>query len=258
MILRVKNQLSYYVDRIVGMQPYSFARYGDGEWSSAMGKKTHPQKNCDGHFYFEEMWEDFQTVFTGLQKQPEVYDYILGMQNLALRMWGPQIERFLDRFGLQDRTWHDCDVFHHASRKGQLEPLVAALRDSSVVVVGPAHLRTLDRVFGYNKFVQVPRQNCYLHLDRITKQIEEAIAAAPKPVVVSLSASMPAEILIHRLYPKHGRHAFLIDFGSVFDPYAGVASRKYHQGMKLDAIRAISPTTRTTVAAGSAKGRRSR
>lgn len=252
----LKKPLSFYVELILKGQPYSFARYGDGEWASALGKRKRPQKNCDGHIFFQEMRDDLRGVLRCLRDDPETYDYMLGMQNMAMRMWGKQINEFLRRYGLQDRSWHNADVFHHASRKKQLGPLIEALKQRSVVLVGPAHLGTLDKVFGYNEIVKVPRQNCYLQLDAILTATRKAINRCPKPVVVSISASMPAEIIIHRLYRTHGRHAFLIDFGSVFDPYVGVASRKYHQGIGLDAIRAINPGAKPRVAAGSVKSRR--
>jgi hypothetical protein len=254
----VKHPLSYYVDPIVAGNPYSFARFGDGEWASILGKRKHPKKNCDGHFFFPEMRDEYLWMFRCLRDEPLEYLYWLGMQNMAMGMWPKPIKRFLERYGLDQREWHNCDVFHHASRKGQIEPLIDALRQRSVVVVGPEHLKTLDKVFGYNGFVRVPRQNCYLQIKRIVRQTAAAIEAAPKPVVVSISASMPAELIIHRLFKDHGDHAFLIDFGSVFDPYAGVASRQYHQGMKLNDIRAISPGASPAVAAGSVRRPRPR
>lgn len=252
----LKKSLDFYVKPILEGKPYSFARYGDGEWSSILEKRKYPQSNCDGHFYYQDMRDDFYRVFRCLRDEARKYDYLLGMQNMAMRMWGSRIRRFLREYAIQDREWHNADVFHHASREGQLKPLIEALKPANVIVVGPGHLRGLQRVFGYNEFVRVPQQNCYLQLTWLLRKIRKAIDRASKPVVVAISASMPAEILIHRLYEDHGSHAFLIDFGSVFDPYVGVASRKYHQGMCLDAIQTISPGAQLTVATGSVRSRR--
>jgi hypothetical protein len=43
--------------------------------------------------------------------------------------------------------------------------------------------------------------------------------------VVAFSAGMVSNLLIHEL---SGREATLIDFGSVWDPYVGLATRNYH------------------------------
>ena len=103
------------------------------------------------------------------------------------------------------------------------------LREKPLVMVGPAHLRRLKAVIRYNAFIEIPPKNCYSKLKQIIKKTRQAIADLPKPSVVCVSASMPAEIIVHRLHKYHGTEATILDMGSVFDPYAGVKSRKYHQ-----------------------------
>jgi hypothetical protein len=253
----VQRPLSDYVHQMSLRMPFSFARYGDGEWASVLGKRVKPDKNCDGHTFYPAMQQAFRKVFAELRDQPDCYDYWLGMQPMALRMWGLRIDKFLKRRGLHDRQWYDADVFHVASRDGELMPLIRALQDLPVVVVGPNHLRTLDQVFGYNEFIPVPPRNCFLQLDGIIAGIRKALKQQRDDVVaVTISASMPAELIIHELYKDYGEQAFLIDLGSVFDPYVGVRSRKYHQGMTQNAIQRISPGTKTHVEAGSLRRRK--
>jgi len=52
------------------------------------------------------------------------------------------------------------------------------------------------------------------------------------PVLISLSASMPAEILLDWLYRDYGKKHTIIDFGSLWDQLVGVKSRSYMRNKK--------------------------
>jgi hypothetical protein len=250
-----RHDLSTYVQPILHKQPYAFSRWGDGEWGAVLGKKSEWKKNCDGHHYYKEMAKDLSLALR-LRRDMDVSNYHLGIQAMVIRMWGKAIRRWLAEYGMTDWPWHDADVFHRASCNGEFGPMFEALRKSPVVVVGPPHLRALKRVFGYNEFVEIPGRNCYRRLKLIIRNTRQAANKVSGKPVIAISASMPAEIIVHRLYETHGDRAFVIDFGSVFDPYVGVVSRKYHRGMNANDIQAVSPVKPAQVVRGSAASSR--
>lgn len=200
-------------------KPFTFSRWGDGEWRSVLGATS--GVNCDGHRFFAEMGRDLSAV---LAAKP---NYLLGMQPLALRMFGAKIEDFLAQHSLQALPWINADVIHRGAIQGELAALLEVIDAVPLVIVGPDHLKRAQGVLHYQAFVDVPPKNCYLAMERIIADTLNAVDDLKEPGVISISASMPAEIIIDRLHRRlNGRHT-LIDFGSVWDPLAGVQSRSY-------------------------------
>lgn len=198
--------------------PFTFARWGDGEWRAVLG--TTRGANCDRHPFFPEMGDELRQV---LRDQP---DYLMGMQPLAARMFEDKIRRWLDNNKLVF-DWVDGDVLHRAAGNGRLGKFIHALQGRRVVMVGPDHLKRINRLVPYDCFVDVPPRNAYLAKEKIVRGIRSAVEAADEPAVVSVSASMPAEIILHELYRPLGRRHTLFDAGSLWDQYVGVKSRKY-------------------------------
>ncbi len=207
-------------------KPFSFSRWGDGEWRSVLG--TRDAANCDGHTYFLDMGKQLDQV---LRSKPQ---YRLGMQPLALRIFGDQIEPYLNQRKLTELTWHDVDVFHSGAVLKKLGDIVAAVTARKTLIVGPEHLKELkNKDFPFWQHLIIPSKNVFLHLKQVYAQIKELLDVANEPVLVSLSASMPAGILLDWLYPDFGNKHTIIDFGSLWDPIVGVKSRKYMRGAPI-------------------------
>lgn len=216
--------LDWFCARVAAREPTTFSRWGDGEWTAVLGRRRHGQ-NCDGHRFFPAMGGELKQV---LLARP---DHPLGLQSLALRVL-PEVPDWIAQNYLTDLDWVDADVFHHASGRGELGRLVAELRKVPVVLVGPPHLhRPLKDVLGYAEHVIVPPQNCYLALKDLATATLGALERLPAGAVAAISASMPAKLLVAALHKKVGRRHSLIDFGSVWDFYAGVRSRGYMRAM---------------------------
>jgi len=201
-------------------KPFTFSRWGDGEWRAVLG--TVRGANCDGHAFFPEMGEELQAV---LRSQPS---YLMGMQPFATRLLGQRIEKWLASNKLTF-NWINADVFHKAAGNGKLGRLIQALQERKVVIVGPDHLKRINKLVPYAQFVDVPPKNAFLARRKIVRETLAALDSIDEPAVVSVSASMPAEIILHELYAKAGQRHTLIDFGSLWDQYVGVKSRKYMQ-----------------------------
>ena len=215
-----RRPLAWYADLLAAKTPFSFSRFGDGEWSAIFGARG---ANCDGHEYFPKLGQDLRNALA----RPLPYMYAL--QPRALKTEGAQIETFLRENAVRIR-WHDSDVFHEANRTGRLYPLVKQLRGMKVVLVGPGYLwKPVDaEVFPVSHFIEMPPVNCYEKKDEILSAIVRHDDSSGHPdAVYAFSASMTANVLIHELYPRLGARSWLIDFGSLWDVYAGVKSRLY-------------------------------
>jgi hypothetical protein len=200
-------------DKLRNREPFSFARFGDGEFNAIYGKKG---ANCDGHEYFPDMGKRLRQV---LESKP---NYIVGLQPLTLasERW-QQIQQ--DFPGID---WVDADSIHNASIDGRLTELFEAELGMDQIVVGPSHLRKVSPYF-----IEVPPVNCWTHFWQTVDNIMHELIYSKKGMAcVSLCASMMSEVIIHEF--RHSGHTF-IDLGSVLDPYAGVKSRRYHHKLQL-------------------------
>jgi hypothetical protein len=225
-----QRSLDAFISLIRSRQPFALSRWGNGEWDSVFGRTE--GTNRSGHHYFPKMGSDLKDL---LLSRPS---YMLGMQNLALRLYEGQIESWLEEHGLDELDWINADVFHKASAKGRLLPLVEALREApGLAIVGPAHLRKLENFLGFQEFVEVPLPDCYLSKDRTLKQVKSIAKSLPDGSVISVSAAMPANLMIDSIVKSPtGSRLLLIDFGSLWDPYAGVKSRSYMQTMDVAVV----------------------
>ncbi len=210
----LKDQTTLLIaDKLRSSEPWAFSRWGDGEWSAVLGLGT---ENCDGQAY-EPLRDGLRGI---LRSRPS---YLLGLQPLAMKKFGTQIAAWLRANHLR-LPWVHADVFHDLSKEGALLPFLEPLKDRKVIVVGPERLRGLMRLLPYVAFVEVPVTNAYAALWDITARLSAALVSVVRPVV-AFSAGMVSNLLIHEL---SGREATLIDFGSVWDPYVGLATRNYH------------------------------
>lgn len=211
--------------KIAGDEPFALTRWGDGEWRCILG--PHKGANCDGVPYEAGLSNGLRRV---LQKRP---NYLLGMQPQAWRESSPQIQAFLAENGLTDLAWFDADIVHANVETPAFADMLEALRKRRTLVIGPDHLQAaLWSLFGCERFVNVPARQCFRALRTIVMDAKQLLQDAP-PTVVSVSASMPAEIIIDMLWDwvGHRGHSF-IDYGSVWDPYGGRFRRSYQRAMR--------------------------
>jgi hypothetical protein len=202
------------IDDLKSHRSFKFSRFGDGEWNCIFNKLG---QNCDGHKYFPDLGESLRRV---LLSEPK---YRVGIQPLSMSYERTeQIKEFCR--GLQI-DWVNADVLHSASIDGELGQFVNALHGRYIVLVGPFHLSSyFDCVH-----ITIPYVDCWKKYDHIREQIEFHIDGVNNAVVL-FAASMMSEVLIDD-FADHP-HTF-IDVGSVFDPYVGVKSRKYHHKLKV-------------------------
>jgi hypothetical protein len=222
--------LEWFLERIRAREALTLTRWGDGEWSCVIPELAGSRpNNSDGHRFFPELGEELRGL---LLARPA---YLLGMAPHVLSTFGEQIGSFLAEHALNELDWIDARPFHRASMHGKLNPFIDAITQAPLIVVGPAHLRAIAQALGAAAFVEVPLRDCYLQLDRIHVECEQALRGMPAGTFLSVSAGMPANVLIHRLHDTFGDRYLLVDIGSLWDPYVGILSRNYMR--KLGPLR---------------------
>lgn len=205
------------VDRIGQGRPVAFSRWGDGEWSAILGR---PGANCDGQAYTPSLRTALGDV---LRRRPT---YSLGIQRLARRRMGADIDAWLAQEGLSDLPWTEAGILHTASINAALEPFLEALRARPPILVGPARLARLESRFPLVDHVVIPDTAAWDVRAQLLREGVEALDCHPgAPVIVS--AGMGANVLIDHWVTTHPDRC-LIDTGSLWDPYVGVATRRYH------------------------------
>ena len=215
--------LQFYVDKLNAGERFSFARYGNGEWDLILGRGT--RTGSRSQTFTPELREAMRETLTDARAGTH---YAIQTGYLTTLRMMPSVEKWLAAHA-PGLPWHEGDVFHKASGRGQLAPLVGALRQKRVVVVGPPWLERLPFA---DAMVGLRPQNCWQDVDVIAAQVRMY-----RDCVVSFSAGPAAKVLIHRLWPEMGEHSWLIDFGSLWDVYCGKRSRKYHKRMSKDVMR---------------------
>jgi len=213
--------LSYYVGRLAANEPFSFVRYGNGEWDGIRGTRDRTGSGSQ-KLNVPGLQQD---LMRSLMMAHKSGNYLLGMQNYMQKRpeWQGVTQWLKDHApGL---TWHDADVFHHASSRAELWPLIQELRKKSLIFIGPPHLGKISARLPYQGHVVVPLPNGYQN----KKKIRRAILKQKGPAVFCFSAGPLAKVLIYELFPVLGKENFLIDFGSLWDVYVGVKSRSYHK-----------------------------
>lgn len=194
--------------------PFKFARYGDGEIFCMDGKVGH---NCDHHEYFPDLG-------LALHEAVKNANYMVGLQPLSI-FENHNIDYF------RHLNLYNADVLHNASIKKDLQKFFDALWFRRVILVGPEYLSSLDLD---SVHIKIPRVNCWQKFDDVCSFIKVEIdfwkEKMNEPSVVLLCASMMSEVIIDKFRDSDST---FIDCGSVFDPYAGVRSRRYHQKLEI-------------------------
>jgi hypothetical protein len=218
MKIELKSLESWLKDLADVSKPFSFSRWGDGEWRAVLSPGGN-SANCDGHKFFPAMGDQLRQI---LCNKPT---YRIGMQSLAVRLFAEHIANFLEKAQLTALQWYDSDVFHKGAIYGKMDQILQAMSSRKVLLIGPRHLAKVP--FPCWKQIFVPSTNVYLQLDSILRQVDGLLAGKDEPLLISISASMPAEIMVDRLHKKYGHLHTIVDFGSLWDPLVGVKSRSY-------------------------------
>lgn len=213
----------------------TFNRFGDGEWHAMLafdeewaGRFTENKRvSCGMHGTHPELANALKRVISG---NPT---YTFGMQPLVFRVMGDAASEWLRRHRI-DRKWANGDALHDASRAGKIGPFIAACRKRRIVMVGPDHLSKVATALGASH-VLTPSQDAWYTIGEIMARCRAALDGA-EPSVMMVSVGPVSKVMIDELYRQYGHVHSLVDTGAMWDVYAGVKSRKYHDSVDLNQL----------------------
>lgn len=222
----LKPGLSYYTERVG--KPFAFVRYGDGEFISILGATR--GQNCDNHDYFPELGTQLRESLTLTDD-----NYIRAIGPMAFQEnRNLKIQKYLKNRKLL-YNWHSTEVFLDASLKGQLNPLVNALRSKKLLYAAPPHLTQFLKNELNATVMELPETNAFLKINTIHKDILRKIGNYD---VFCISGGMPAKVILYRLWFKNSvKNKTLLDMGSIFDGYVGKNSRSHTKRLTESIMR---------------------
>jgi len=212
--------IHHFVDKLQNGEPFSFARYGDGEWFTIFGGRYIGMHNSNGCTFTTHLSDCLRQVLD--DQNP----YMHATLRIAHRKLGDRIGGFLEHRGVALR-WYRGDVLLDQSLKGNLWPLVRELQKKRILFVGPNHLRGIDEMFfQYVDFINPPKRNAIMSRHILVPAILRSIKDK-KIDVVAWCCGLHTKVFINDIWKEYGDRITQIDFGSMFDGYFAVGSRSY-------------------------------
>lgn len=222
-------------------KPFTYMRWGDGEWMQAEGKheyidvlKSYP--SAKGKNYFPILGSFFLANNQGLSGSVEK---LLKANNLPPI---PFYDRFyIDPLRIIHAVWSKAHVDEGKEpwvlEQNKTGPVVtcddlkteAPQKKSAVILVGPSHLNDLTTLFRHQQWIDSNNADAPGRVQEIAEAMISASKASEKPVYFLVAAGWAKLLFTHIVYPQIGSKDTIIDIGSSCDPYANVMSRDYSQ-----------------------------
>lgn len=221
----------FYAGHIKENKPFSFVRYGEGEWKQIVGLPFLKKKR-----WKVEKWRDhIQFLHDTLVDIPRSDQYVLAThhrQHFIERGDWDKVEAWARR-NVMGKVWHDGAVWKKAAEAGEMYCIVKAMRETvlPVVLVGPERLEKLD-VPTAQHIVAHPKDAL-----RQTKEFKAQLLKITEPSFISFTIGASANILIRWAWNHLGHCSFLINFGAVWDGLIGHPIRPYQKELSPELIK---------------------
>ncbi len=217
----------HYLDLIRNNKPFQLSRFGDGEAICAF-PHSWLKENCDGSAFTKDIIEPMRQIF---RNKYDYYHCLLDCTfDRTLAESTDKFRAFLEET-CPDMPFYNGEIWQYLSiDEGRITELVETLSLHYSIFVGAPHLLNVEQIHGMRncEFICVPERNAFKVFDELFEKIMEAHAEGHR--MFCFSAGYVTKPLIDTLFPYIGHDTFLIDFGSMFDPYCGKMSR---DGMKF-------------------------
>lgn len=223
--------------------PFFHTRYGDGELQCMFNLRKHEEKNCDGHYFFEELGESLRKSFQGIVT--EFFDrqmpLIIGSNNQTHpnAIW---TRTFLDSMragGIRHNLlpWSVGDFwwspYEDVLGKQEIFDLMEVLRDSNrVVLVSNERVKNARYCVGA-QHVEIPSTNAWTVRHEIFKLCSDKILRDGGKTFL-WAAGMPGKVLAWEVKKKFPQTSH-IDIGHLFDHTFGVTTRGWMEGDPIGA-----------------------
>lgn len=215
-----KTQYYEMLERIKRNEDVRFMRWGDGEWQCLLGWDG---QNTDGHRYFRSLRLALHNVLKNHSDR-----HIFAMQPKTMRDMGKEVEMYLASHNISI-PWQNSDIFHDASTRDLLKDFWPIIQDRECIVVGKESLLMLQVKLRNMRHIVVPICDAWLDRDRIDEELISMISKSKtlNPVVF-ISCGPLANPLIYNMPYFEPIKPIILNMGSLFDPYCGLVTRRYH------------------------------
>lgn len=217
-------KLNWFVNNLKNNRPFTFARYGDGEWLTILG--YYGLHNSNGCTFTKELSDDMRNVL--YQQRPYHHAILkiarrerkLTYKGMEYQYGASAIQRFLDDNAIR-LPWYDGDVLLEESLKGKLFPLIEQVREKRVLYVGNHRLRGINMrgkgFFQYISYIEPPPRDTHRVMGDILYDIFREIRKNNIDFV-GWSSGLAAKVMIDEVNARYPGIT-QIDFGSMFDGY---------------------------------------
>ena len=212
----IRLPVEYYLDKIRNNEPFSFIRIGDGEVICLI--PNYLTENCDGSRFLPELKQPMMQIFKNQ------YPYYHCLLDCSFDLNGDKFRKFLEET-CPDMDFYDGEIWQKLSFDGRIDELIKAINPYTPCFVGGSHLRNIKYMYGLDsiRFIETPSKDSFLQHNRILGDIIMMYNSGCR--FFALSTGYTTKILIDNLFKHIGHDTFMVDFGSLFDPYCGVLSR---------------------------------
>ena len=233
-MIQVKNlPAEFYLDKIRNNEPFQLSRFGDGEVISLRLEPHNLKHNCDGSSFIHELAEPMRQIFRNQ------YNYYHCLLDCTFNESGDKFREFIEKT-CPDMPFYDGEIWQALSFSGRITELMEAISPYEPCFVGGKHISKVKFMHGLNsvRFIETPDRDSFYQFDRIFADCMNMHLAGCRMFL--FSAGYTTKPLIDTLFPYIGHDSFLLDMGSVFDPYCGKLSR---DGMKYYGYSKFQPFT---------------
>lgn len=227
--------INWYADEILKGNPFSLARYGEGEWRVVIPAIPVKKQNLYSEWRDEEAQDAMRHTLIEYHRHDRYFPAIWHQRAYAKDGRLNKIKTWLAENDLENIPWHDGRLWRRAVENDRVFAIVNAIRKQPLplVVVGPDRVRhTMTKRFRMSKFIDIHPTHAYYDHDRIV----ERVLSFDEPALISFSAGGTANILIHTLFPEIGDRSFMIDFGALWEGLSGKRVRPYQRALTRDRI----------------------
>ena len=224
-----------YLKKIDNNEPFSFIRLGDGEILT-MWPLNWLKVNCDGSAFLPEIKEPMKDIFR------HKYDYYHCLLDCSFDLNGDLFRDFIEET-CPDMDLYNGEVWQEMVGDGRIEELTYTVsKEHHPVFVGGTHFENIHLLNGFIHepiHVKVPNKDSFLHINSIMAEISRLFLEGNRMFL--FSAGYTTKIIIDQLFPYIGDEAFMVDMGSVFDPFLGILNR---DGQKARGFEFYQPHTK--------------
>lgn len=195
---------------------FAEAAYRDGEWRCILGDRG---GNVNGERYHPQLQDALRrTLLEPVGQWCAYFDYPTNVRKRADAWIAEHQPRV---------AWIHDRVLGQAVVAGTAAPLIEAMRERRVIIVGPAHMQRLNPAL-LECAALIPVDPSAAWRD-VSATCTAVMRVVEHDDLVLLCAGMASNLLIHRLWTLLEGVATLYDAGAALDPYCGVFSRKVYR-----------------------------